>query len=64
MPPTHSDPGPIINKHTEQVKELCMDLSWYALTSLLQVKTLQHTEKQGFGYPGFKKIPDTPTKTG
>jgi len=26
--------------------------------------TLYHTEKQGFGKPGFqKKIPDTPTKT-
>jgi len=30
---------------------------------MLQVKTLYHTEKQGFGYPlAFKKIPDTPTK--
>jgi len=38
MPHSHSDP--ITNKHTEQVKELCKDLTWYALTSQLQVKTL------------------------
>ena len=52
-PHTHSDP--IINKHTKQVKKLCMDLSWHALNSMLEVKTLYHTEKQGFGYPGFQK---------
>ena len=41
-----------------------MDLSWHALNSTLQAKTLYHTEKQGFGYPWLsKKIPDTPTKT-
>jgi len=42
-----------------------MDLSWHALNSMLQVKTLYHTEKQGFGYPWLskKKIPDAPTKT-
>jgi len=41
-----------------------MDLSWHALNSTLQAKTLYHTEKQGFGYLWLsKKIPDTPTKT-
>jgi len=31
---------------------------------LPRIKTLYHTEKQGFGYPWFlKKIADTPTKT-
>ena len=34
---------------------LSMDLSWHAFISMLQVKTLYHTEKQGFGYPGFQK---------
>ena len=28
-----------------------MALSWHALNSTLQAKTLYHTEKQGFGYP-------------
>jgi len=37
-PPTHSDP--IINKHTEQVKELRTDSSWHAFNSMIQVKTL------------------------
>ena len=61
---THSDPIIIINKHTEQVKKLPMDLSWHALNSMLQAKTLYHTEKQGFGYLCLsKKILDTPTKT-
>jgi len=32
-PPSHSDPT--INKHTEQVKKLCIDLSWHALNSLV-----------------------------
>ena len=50
---THSDL--IINKLTEQVKKLPMDLSWHALNSMLQVKTLYHTKNQGFGYPGFQK---------
>ena len=27
----------------------------HALNSILQVKTLYHTEKQGFGYLGFQK---------
>jgi len=41
-----------------------MDLSQHALNSMLQVKTLYHTEKQGFGYPWLsKEIPETPTKT-
>jgi len=41
-----------------------MDLSWHTLNSVLQVKTLHHTEKQGFGYPvAFQKIPGTPIKT-
>jgi len=31
-----------------------MDLSRDALTSLLLAKTLKHTKKQGFGYPGLK----------
>ena len=52
-PHTHSDP--IINKHTEQVKKLRMDLSWHALNSTLQAKTLYHTEEQGFGYPWLSK---------
>jgi len=51
--PHHSDP--ITNKHTEQVKTLCMDLSWHALNSMLQVKTPYRTEKQGFGYPWLSK---------
>ena len=32
-----------------------MDLSWHALNSMLQVKTLYHPENQEFGYPGFQK---------
>jgi len=41
-----------------------MDLSWNELNFMLQVKTLYHIERQGFGYPWFsKKNPDTPTKT-
>jgi len=41
-----------------------MDLSRHALNSMLQAKTLYHTEKQGFGYPWLsKEIPETPTKT-
>jgi len=27
-----------------------MNLSWHALNSMIEVKTLYHTEKQGFGY--------------
>jgi len=42
-------------KQTEQVKQLCIDLSWHALNSVLQAKTLYHTEKQGFGYPWLSK---------
>jgi len=39
-----------------------MDVSWHVLNSMLQVKTLYHTEKQAFGYPCLsKQIPDTPT---
>jgi len=49
MGPTHSDL--IINKHTKQLKKLPVNLSWHALNSMLQVKTLYHTKKQGFGYP-------------
>jgi len=41
-----------------------MDLSWHALNSMLQAKTLYHTEKQGFGYLWLsKRNSDTPTKT-
>ena len=59
-PKAHTHADPIINKYTEQVKKLRMDLSWHALNSMLQVKTLYHTEMQGFGYPWLsKKIPDT-----
>jgi len=37
-----------------------MDLPWHALNSMLQAKTLYHTEKQGFGYPWLsKKFPHT-----
>jgi len=49
-------------KHTEQVKKLCMDLSWHALNSTLQAKTLYHTEKQGLGN-SWQKNPDKSTKT-
>ena len=49
---THSDL--IINKHRTGQK-LHMDLSWHALNSMLQAKTLYHTEKQGFGYPWLSK---------
>ena len=51
----------IIHKHTEQVRKLLMDLSWH---SMVKVKTLSHTENEGFGYLWLsKKIQDTPTKT-
>jgi len=41
-----------------------MDLSWHALNSMLQAKTLYHTEKARIWLPvAFKKIQDTPTKT-
>jgi len=41
-----------------------MDLSWHALTSMIQVKTYCHTKKQGFIYLWLSKTnPDTPTKT-
>ena len=49
---THSDL--IINKHTEQVKKLCMDLSWHALNSTLQAKTLSHW-KVRISYPWLSK---------
>ena len=29
--------------------------TWHALNSTRQAKTLYHTEKQGFGYPGLSK---------
>jgi len=32
-----------------------MDLSWHALNSMIQVKTLYHTQKQGFGYRSLSK---------
>ena len=32
-----------------------MDLSWYALNSVLQAKNLYHTEKQGFATCDFQK---------
>ena len=51
-PHTHSDP--IINKHTERVKKLCMDLSWHALNSDTGQNSLSHW-KQGFGNPWFSK---------
>ena len=60
-PHTHSDP--IINKHTEQVKKLPMDLSWHALNSVLQVKTFITMKCKNLATLGFQKIPDTPTKT-
>jgi len=42
-----------------------MDLSWSALNSMLQVKTLYHTEKQEFSYPWLSKklSRQTPHKT-
>ena len=49
----HSDP--IINKHTEQVKNLHMDLSWHALNPRTQAETHIHIEKQGFGYLWLSK---------
>jgi len=61
-PKAHSHSDHIINKHTEQVNKLPMDLSWHALNSMLQAKTLYRTEKQGFGYIWLSKK-DTPTKT-
>ena len=71
---TYSDS--IINKHTELVKKLCMGLSWHAGSSILQVKALYCTEKQGFGYlwlsknsshthqnlPSFRKVSLPPEK--
>jgi len=50
-PRPHPHFDPTINKHTEQVTKLCMDLSWHALNSVIRDKTLYHTEKQGFGHP-------------
>jgi len=38
-----------------QVKKLLMNLLWHAVNSMLQVKTLCHTEKEGFGYRWFSK---------
>jgi len=46
-PHTHSDP--IISKHTELVRKLCMDLSSHILNFMIHVKTLCLTEKQGSG---------------
>ena len=55
---THSDP--IINKHTEKVKILRMDLSWHALNSVRQAKTLSHSDNL---WLSNKKNPHPPTKT-
>ena len=49
----HSDL--IVDKHTEQVRKLLMDSSWHALSYKLQVKTLCHTGKEGFGYLWLSK---------
>ena len=49
----HSDL--IVDKHTEQVRKLLMDSSWHALSYMLQVKTLCHTGKEGFGYLWLSK---------
>ena len=51
--PTHSDL--IINKHTEQVKKLHMDLSWHVLNSTLQAKTLSHWKARIWLPVAFKK---------
>ena len=56
---THSDL--IVNKHTEHVKKLCMDLSWHTLNSTLQAKTITLKSKD-LATCGFQKK-DTPTKT-
>ena len=53
-PHTHSDP--IINKHTEQVKKLCMDLSWHALNSMLQVKLFVTLKSKDLANRGLQKI--------
>ena len=45
----------IISTHREQVKTLCMVLSWHALNSTTQVRTHCHTEKQGLGYLWLSK---------
>ena len=51
----------IINKHTEQVKKLCMDFHGMHIELCVIGQTLYRTEKQGFVYPWLsKKIPDTP----
>ena len=54
-PRPHTHSHPIVNKHTEQVKKIHMDLSWHALNSMLQFKTLYYAEKQGFGYLWLSK---------
>jgi len=49
--PTHTL-TPIINKHTEQVKKICMDLSWHAVRSRMQVRTAIHGfQKKIHTYP-------------
>jgi len=50
---THSDS--IISKHTEQVKKLCMDLSWH-------MHSRSHWKARIWLPTAFKKIPDTPTQ--
>ena len=48
---------------TPSHRTLCMDLSWYALNSVLYVKTLYHTEKQrDLAILAFKKFQTHPPK--
>ena len=63
-PHTHSDP--IINKHTEQVKKLCMELSWYVCTDFQATgqNSLTHRKARIWVPWLSKKISDKPTKTG
>ena len=73
--PTHSDP--IINKRTEQLKKLDMDLSWHALISVkntlshwkariwlswLSKKFKTHPPKPPEVEPSFRKVSLLPAK--
>jgi len=56
--PTHmSDPSTNINKHTEQAKKLCVDLSWHALNSMIYASQnfLSHWKARIWLSHGFQK---------
>ena len=61
IPSPHAHSDLIVNKHTEQVKKLHMDLSWDVLTSLLLVKTLYHANTARI-WLSWVKIPPKPAE--